>query len=196
MAKVCEFEERHGRRPTPLSHAHPGYDVESREPRVESADPGTDSFRSIEVKGIAGPWTPQGVALSPRQFRAAQELGDRFWLYVVEYADDSTRAVVHPIQGPFARVTGYWFDRGWRQLADPSEAPSQQGRAEAGQRISIAGVGDGTISDVKQRGALRVLVIRLDDGRELKRAFNPRTMRVDQPGEGGDIAGSNAAGPH
>jgi hypothetical protein len=184
VGKVCAFEEEHGRKPTPRGQTHPGYDVDSHDPVVDSLDPQTDSERSIEVKGSAGPWTAQGVALSPRQFQTARELGDRFWLYVVEYADDPERAVVHSIQNPFKKVTEYWFDRGWKQLVDPNEAPSLQGCMETGQRISITNAGDGTIVNITSRGALRVLVVRLDDGRELKRVFNPRTMQVCAPEKG------------
>jgi hypothetical protein len=150
----------------------------SRNPVVDSSD------RTIEVKGLAGPWTQQGVALSPRQFQAARELGDRFWLYVVEYAADPSRAVVHPIQNPFRKVTGYWFDRGWKQLADPHEAPSREGRISVGQRISVANQGEGTVTEILQRGALRVLVIRFDDGRTIKRPFNPTTMQVRDQSDG------------
>jgi hypothetical protein len=195
VAIVCAFEQAHGRNATPRGQTHPGYDVDSSEPVVDSLDPKTAATRSIEVKGISGPWTRLGVALSPRQFQAARELGDRFWLYVVEHADDPARAVVHPIQNPFVKVTGYWFDRGWMQLVDPNEAPSRQGRAEVGQRISIANVGEGTILDITQRGALRVLVVRLDDGREVKRPFNPQTMQVHAQREGGGDDGTHDPGP-
>ena len=178
VAVVLAFEQAHSRNATPRGQTHPGYDVDSSEPVVDSLDPKNGATRSIEVKGISGPWTRLGVALSPRQFQAARQLGDSFWLYVVEHADDPAKAVVHPIQNPFAKVTGYWFDRGRMQLVDPNEVPSRQGRAEVGQRISMANVGEGTILDITQRGVLRVLLIRLDDGREVKRPFNPHTMQV------------------
>jgi hypothetical protein len=174
---VCDFERRHGRDPTRLPQTHPGYDVESADPRVESVDRETGRSRLIEVKGIRGPWTRQGVSLSARQFRAAREHGDRFWLYVVEYADDPAHAIVHPIRDPFSRITEFWFDRGWRQLADPAEAPSAEFQVEVGTRLTVEGHGPGTVSAVVDRGALRGLVIQLDSGGELKRPFNPRTMK-------------------
>jgi len=195
VSVVCGFEEVHGRKPTPRGQTHPGFDIESREPVVDSLDPKNGSDRSIEVKGISGPWTRQGVALTPRQFQAARDLGERFWLYVVEHADDPVRAVVHPIQNPFAKVTGYWFDRGWMQLVDPNEAPSREGRVEIGQRISISNLGDGKVIDVIQRGALRVLVVGLDDGREVRRPFNSRTMQVGAQAERGTDHGTHDSVP-
>jgi len=70
------------------------------------------------MTGIRGPWTEMGVSLTRRQFRAAREHGKQFWLYVVEYADDETKAKIHPIQGPFGRITQFWFDNGWRAFAE------------------------------------------------------------------------------
>jgi hypothetical protein len=99
----------------------------------------------IEVKGMRGPWTRQGVALSRRQFEAAQQYGDRYWLYVVEFADDPARARIHPIHNPFARITQFFFDSGWRQLADPAESPSATCQLTVGQRIAVANVGKGEV---------------------------------------------------
>jgi hypothetical protein len=175
---VCAFERRHRREPTRMSQTNPSYDVESMDPQVESVDPGTGRIRLIEVKGIRGAWTRQGVSLSARQFRAAREHGDRFWLYVVEYADDPAHAIVHPIRDPFSRITEFWFDRGWRQLADPAEAPSAEFRVAVGSRLTVEGHGPGTVSGIVQNGALRVLVIQLDSGGVLKRPPNPRTMKL------------------
>lgn len=174
---VCGFEQARGRHATPLGQTHPGYDINSTDPRVESTDP-AGAIRHIEVKGFPGPWDQMGVAISARQYQAARELGDRFWLYVVEWADDPARAVVHPIRNPFAKITAYFFDRGWRQLADAADAPSAQGRVQPGDRLTVAGKGEGTVSEIQQRGALRVLKVLMDDGQTLTRAFNAATMFV------------------
>jgi Protein NO VEIN, C-terminal len=120
VERVCEFEREMGRLPFTHSHSNPGFDVESRTPGDLAAT------RTIEVKGICGRWTALGVKVSPTQFEAARTLGDQFWLYVVEHADEADRAIVHPIPNPFAKVTEYRFDHGWRQLADPREAPSRR----------------------------------------------------------------------
>jgi hypothetical protein len=132
----------------------------------------------IEVKGIRGPWTRLGVAISRRQFEAAQQYGERYWLYVVEFADDPARARVHPIHNPFARITQFWFDCGWRELADTAEAPSASCDFSAGQRITVDNVGSGVVERVEQRGALRVVHLLLDGGTRVRRPFNPATMRV------------------
>jgi hypothetical protein len=179
VKRVCKFEKDYHREAVVRGQTHPGYDIDSRNPVLDSSDTGGRDVRMIEVKGLAGPWTEQGVSLSPRQFQAARELGDRFWLYVVEYAEDPVLAVVHPIQNPFSKVTSYWFDRGWKQLADLREGPSQQGAVAECQRISVAGQGRGTVVAVTQRGALRLVTIKFDDGRQIKRPFNPTTMRIE-----------------
>lgn len=175
---VLEFEQKHGRQPTRLAHNHPGYDVESIDPRVESVESSTGGKRLIEVKGIRGGWTRQGVSLSSRQFRAAREHGESFWLYVVEFADDPAHALVHPIRDPFAKITEFWFDRGWRQLADPAEAPSASVTLGREARIEVEGHGRGTVTEVIERGALKVVVVRLDAGGGLKKPFNPKTMKL------------------
>ena len=95
-----------------------------------------------------------------------------------EYADDPAHAIVHPIRDPFSRITEFWFDRGWRQLADPAEAPSAEFRVAVGSRLTVEGHGPGTVSGIVQNGALRVLVIQLDSGGVLKRPPNPRTMKL------------------
>jgi hypothetical protein len=131
----------------------------------------------IEVKGVRGPWTRQGVALSPRQFGAAQQYGDQYWLYVVEFADDPARARIHPIRNPFAKITQFWFDNGWRQLADPSEAPSATCRLSVGQRVAVANKGNGVVERVEDRGAIKVIYVRLDSGEPVRKLFSPTTVQ-------------------
>jgi sacsin len=175
---VCAFEREHGRRPTKLAQNHPGWDIDSFDARrVESQEVAGTPSRMIEVKGIRGPWSRQGVALSRRQFEAAQRFGARYWLYVVEFADDPGRARVHPIQNPFAKINQFWFDGGWRQLADPAEAPSAACTLTIGQRITVDNVGNGVVERVEQRGAIRVVHLLLDGGVRVRRPFNPATMR-------------------
>lgn len=175
---VCAFERGHGRTPVKLPQAHPGWDIDSFDlRRVESGAGAGSPTRMIEVKGVRGPWGRQGVAISRRQFEAAREFGDRYWLYVVEFADDPARARIHPIHNPYARINQFWFDGGWRQLADPAEAPSAACRLAPGQRITVDNLGTGSVERVEERGALRVVHLRLDDGTLVRRPFNPATMR-------------------
>ena len=70
-----------------------------------------------------------------------------------------------------------WFDSGWRQLADPVESPSAGCSVAVGQRIAVESVGVGSVERVEERGALKVLQVRLDDGKVVRKAFNPGTMR-------------------
>ena len=176
---VCTFEREHGRNPTKLAHNHPGWDIDSFDVRrVESEGGAGVPSRMIEVKGIRGPWTRQGVAISRRQLEAAEQYRERYWLYVVEFADDHARARIHPIHNPFARITQFWFDSGWRQLADSVEAPSASCQLSVGQRLTVDNVGSGIVERVEQRGALRVVHLLLDGGTRVRRPFNPATMRV------------------
>ncbi len=175
---ACAFERTHGRAPTKLAHNHPGWDIDSLDVRrVESEGATGSPSRMIEVKGIRGPWTRQGVAISRRQFEASQQFGDRYWLYVVEFADDPARARVHPVHNPFAKINQFWFDSGWRQLADPVEAPSAGCSLAVGQRIAVDKVGVGSVERVEERGALKVVHVRLDGGELVRKPFNPGTMR-------------------
>jgi hypothetical protein len=175
---VCEFERKHGRIPTMLAHNHPGWDIDSFDVRlVESQGAAGVPSRMIEVKGIRGSWTPQGVALSRCQFATTQLHGDQFWLYVVEFAHDPAMAIVHPIPNPFVKITHYWFDNGWRQLADATEAPSATCRLTVGQRIDVVNKGQGVVEQVEERGALRVIHVRLGSGELIRKQFSPTTMR-------------------
>ena len=100
---------------TPIGY--PGFDL------LRTRDDG-EPERVIEVKGIAGAWDARGVGLRPAQARAAWELDDRYWVYVVEHATDPTRARVHALQNPIKRSTAFQIDAGWGALAEraPDEA--------------------------------------------------------------------------
>jgi hypothetical protein len=65
-------------------------------------------------------WDQRGVGLSATQFRKAQELGEQFWLYVVERAEQSDFAI-HPIQNPAYLAKQFFFDSGWKTLANLSQ---------------------------------------------------------------------------
>jgi hypothetical protein len=96
---------------------------------------------------------------------------------VVEFADDPARARVHPIHNPFAKINQFWFDSGWRQLADPAEAPSATCKLTVGQGIALDNVGKGVVERVEERGALKVVHVRLEGGAVVRRPFNPATMQ-------------------
>jgi len=55
--------------------------------------------------------------LSQPQFTTAQQLKDRYWLYVVE--NPATPAqVIHRIQNPALQVKSFAYDHGWQALAE------------------------------------------------------------------------------
>ena len=151
---VCSHEKERGRVAEQMAQTHPGYDIISRNPVT-----GEDRF--IEVKGVNGEWNQTGVGLSRLQFSNAQDYGDRYWLYVVEFVSDPEHIRVHPIRSPATQVTSFMFDGSWRdavteERADPSLlfAP--------GVRIHHQDMGTGTVRDVVSRGNTKLLTILFD----------------------------------
>jgi hypothetical protein len=108
--RVLEYERSAGRNPTEMSHTHPGYDV-------ESGNPSGEIERFIEVKSCPGDWDRRGVALTKTQFEKAIELGDKFWLYVVERAEAEDFNIIR-IQNPGRRVNQFFYDEGWRVIGE------------------------------------------------------------------------------
>lgn len=107
---VINWEFQSGRVPRRMPQNNEGYDIESV---------GDDGIRYIEVKSINGPWGLRGVGVTRAQYNKARELGQSWWLYVVEYAKDDANAVVNPIQNPFVDlITEYRFDDGWRAVCN------------------------------------------------------------------------------
>lgn len=108
IQKVLDFEEKHGRDPLEMGHSNPGYDIKSfnQDGKLE---------RLIEVKSTSGEWNSYGVKLSDKQYEKCKEEGDRYWLYVVERADQPN-AKIYCIQNPAAQVTNYCFDQGWKSV--------------------------------------------------------------------------------
>jgi hypothetical protein len=113
IAKVVAFEQAASRQPDVKPPKHPGFDIESR-------DANGAVLRFIEVKSLSGDWGSDGVGLTKTQFEKAREVGDRYWLYVVERADKSD-AQIHCIHDPARRVDQFLFDDGWRDAADGND---------------------------------------------------------------------------
>lgn len=111
VAKVMEFERSlEGVTPTEMPINHPGYDIESR-------DVNGEIIRYIEVKSMSGPWGEDGVGLTATEFAKAQELREKYWLYVVERALEPD-ARIYFIQDPASKVDEFRFDSGWQQAAE------------------------------------------------------------------------------
>ena len=105
---VVEYEKAHGLTPIVMPPKHPGYDIESK-------DSTGSVVRYIEVKSLSGNWGIDGAALTRPQFEKARELGDRYWLYVVEKAQQQDFKI-HTIQNPAQRVNQFIYDDGWKNL--------------------------------------------------------------------------------
>ncbi len=84
------------------------------------ADAGGNVVRWVEVKSMTGSLNDRPVGLSRAQFDLASEQGDRFWLYVVEYASEIDTARVVKIQDPAGRARTFTFDSGWLSIAETS----------------------------------------------------------------------------
>jgi len=89
---------------------NPGFDL-------YEADSSGRQIRWVEVKSMTGSLRDRPVGLSHTQFECARVKGDAYWLYVVEYATDATRARVLRIQNPVAHAKTFTFDRGWSEIA-------------------------------------------------------------------------------
>lgn len=107
---VIEYETQAGRYPEEMPHNFPGYDIES------SNEAGMIE-RYIEVKSTNGDWGTLGVGLTRTQFEAAQESKDKYWLYIVERAEQDDARIIR-IQNPACQVDQFLYDDGWRDLSE------------------------------------------------------------------------------
>jgi len=169
-AAVCAYEKTRGRDPEPMAQSNPGYDIISR-------DSLTGEDRFIEVKGVNGEWNQTGVGLSRLQFSNAQDYGDRYWLYVVEFISDPDHLRVHPIRSPASQVTSFMFDGNWRdavvdERADPALA------FIAGARVRHKSFGLGLIESMERRGSTRVMSIEFENSGRRTVTLNLQTMTV------------------
>lgn len=104
--RVLQIEAEQGRYPKQMPALHEGYDVESNNANgvIE---------RIIEVKSLEGAWTEAGVRLTKPQLELARQLGEQYWLYVVEHTLDDDRCRLHTIQDPYGQASGFVFDPSW-----------------------------------------------------------------------------------
>jgi len=112
IAHVLQYERKVGRYPEEMPHENPGFDIKSRDI--------AGIVRYIEVKSVAGLWDSQGVGLSATQFREGHVVAEQYWLYVVERAEH-TDARIYRIQDPTRRIDQFFYDNGWRELAEGEE---------------------------------------------------------------------------
>lgn len=106
--QVKIFEEQQGRKAKIVSHLKIGYDIESEE---------TDgTIRYIEVKTASEIPAP---GLTRNEFKKSMELGDQYFLYVVENFADDTCVKFHVIQNPANKIATIQFSQ-WRNIVDES----------------------------------------------------------------------------
>ena len=169
-AAVCGYERARGRIAEQMAQTHPGYDIISRNPLT-----GEDRF--IEVKGVNGEWNQTGVGLSRLQFSNAQDYGDRYWLYVVEFVSDPQHVRVHPIRSPATQVTSFMFDGNWRDaVADERADPALA--FIAGARVKHQQFGFGRIESMVLRGSTRVMSIEFETSGRRTVTLNLQSMTV------------------
>lgn len=152
----------------PMPHNNPGFDIKA----VSHED--QDEF--IEVKGQSGAWTEDGVALTPTELAEAQRRGDRYWLCVVEYANDAKRRTLYLLNNPYGLTQQFRFDSGWKSAAHSEAAVPM--KPEAGLHIDLPGLGKGRILSVRRKGQFYNLHVILESGRQVNKIFNPATMSL------------------
>ncbi len=176
---VCDYERERGRTPEEMSQTHAGYDIVSRRQGSDEIE------RYIEVKGRNGEWSTTGVSVSRTQFSNAQDQGDKYWLYVVEYALDDSAVRVHAIQNPAMKVDSFMFDGGWRDVAVDEKADPLL-RFVVGARVDCGALGMGIIEKVQSRGAVKSLVVDFGNGKKRPLSLNLKTMKVVDTEDGTD----------
>jgi hypothetical protein len=178
VERVMEFERKSGRKPKEMPHHNPGYDVESY------SDDGQTLLRYIEVKGT-GNWGGRGVYLTRTQFHYTQNYSatsDKYWLYVVENANDKEHAIIWRIQDPASKVNEFWFDDGWRQIAEITEGDTHHKKLieepTVDRKIRLEDQREGEIISVKGYGKTKQITVRFADGSEVSKMYTPNTMEL------------------
>lgn len=153
-----------------MPHNNPGFDIQA------IADDGEEEF--IEVKGQSGAWTKEGVALTPTELMTAQKKGDRYWLCVVEHAQDDKRRQLYLLRNPYGLTQQFRFDVGWSLVAETFVTVPL--KPEADMYIDMPGVGRGRIISVRGKGKFFNLHVILEDGSQKNKLFNPVKMTLSK----------------
>jgi sacsin len=169
---VIEWERQQGRIATSMNEDrenHEGYDIESE---------GSQEKRCIEVKSVRHNWTQLGVGVTKAQKEAAERFGRSWWLYVVEYAGDSSKAIIHEIPNPFMQASEYRFDDGWRHLADGSGENTGAKEPVVGETYERGDGSPVTVKSGKKMGDLWRVEIECSDGQTMNVAWSPTWRKV------------------
>lgn len=148
---------------------NPGFDIQA------VAFDGSEEV--IEIKGLSGGWTAQGVALTPNELIEAHKRRDRYWLCVVEYATDNKRRQLSLVKDPFGLTQKFCFDNGWKALSINATVTPQ--RPEPGMFVQVPGEGKGRILKVKSTQRFAKLDIQFEDGTQIfRKVFIPGKMAL------------------
>ncbi len=135
-----------------------------------------DQEELIEVKGQSGAWTEEGVALTPPELETAMEKRDRYWLCIVEYAQDDKRRQLYLVRNPYGLTQQFRFDVGWKSVAESvATVPTKPAKY---MYIDMPGVGRGQILSVRDKGRFFTLHVILEGGSQVYKPFNPATMKL------------------
>jgi hypothetical protein len=115
IARVKEFEAQSNREAEVMPHHNEGFDI-------KSYDENGKLSRYIEVKSLSGDWDVDNVKLTHRQFDHAMEIGERYWLYVVENAERDDYSIMR-IRNPARQVTYFVYDCGWEGVREEDATP-------------------------------------------------------------------------
>lgn len=138
---VVEYEEDRGCNVQRMPPKNPGYDIRSED---------AGEIRFIEVKGRKEEWGKRGVKVSQTQMKRAQKEGEKYWLYVVEYALDKKKRKIYPIRNPFHKTDEFWFDDAWREVSE--QVIGYEARFIPGRKVQVENFGKGTIVSVEEKG--------------------------------------------
>ena len=167
----CEIEQK--RSPTAIDR-NKGFNIESRQ--LE----GGEVERFIKVIALRGAWNDFGVKLSPKQLEIGAEQGDKHWLYVVEFADDSQCRQIHAIQNPIGLLTDFRLDAGWKKLSTEVYGAATI-TVDVGTRVKVAGEEAGEVVAIKPYGKFKKLHVRFDSGREEWIRYPDKSILIIQP---------------
>lgn len=162
---VIEREREEGHQVQEMPFNNEGFDLQRA-----AAD---GSMDYIEVKGQSGLWTEMGIVLTPAELQYAQRFRERYFLYVVEFANDRERRTLYRIQDPFGRVMQFRFDSGWKAIATTTETIEPA----AGLKIQLD-EGIGTIVEVRRAGQFFSLRVQIADAAPKTVLFVPGKMRL------------------
>jgi hypothetical protein len=88
------------------------------EPELQRTPPNNEGFdlfttndeKFVEVKSLLGAWTTRNTAkLTWPQMRMAYKAQDKYWIYVVEFAEDNARRNINRIHHPFSHNMRFSF---------------------------------------------------------------------------------------